>query len=91
MRATYSPQYNPGEEISYAFAGETVTVTVGDATDTFDLSGLPEGGGIDATETTLPVNPIIGATRTGGVVELVLLRWYGDDDDPATWPTSEEV
>ena len=90
MRITYSPQYNPHASIGYAVAGESVTATIGGVSDTFDFAAIPEGGALEDVQTTLPLVPVLAATRRGGVVDLVLLRWYSDDEDPTLWPTSEE-
>jgi hypothetical protein len=78
--------------VSYTFSGESVTATIDGVSDTFDLSALPEGAELTAVETELPANPLVSARRGGGVLEVVLLRWYDDEDDEAVrWPQWEEV
>lgn len=91
MRVRWTPQYNPHGELLYDFAGEAITATVDGEADTFDLSPVPEAGGLGRVMTSLPFNPLLSATRLEGVLEVTLVRWYGDGEDPNTWLDAEEV
>lgn len=78
MNVSYSPQFNPNNGVTYTFSGETITASVGDASDTFDLSGLQPGDRAANVDTTLPYNPLISAERKAdGTLEVVLLYTYG--------------
>lgn len=78
MKYLYSPQVSD-KEINFAFDGEKVTVNLNGEFDEFDFTMLPEGAELTEVETTLPINPIISATRKNGVVEVVLLKFIGAD------------
>lgn len=77
MRVLFSPQRSD-DQIEYSFSGETITATIGEQSDTFDFSQMPDGE-MTAVNTTLPVNPIISARRVGGTLEVVLLNFIGPD------------
>src|SRR5690606_40313482 len=77
MRVLFSPQRSD-DQIEYSFSGETITATIDEQSDTFDFSQMPDGEMVEV-ETTLPVNPIISARRTNGVLEVVLLNFIGPD------------
>lgn len=90
MRVRYSPQRSD-KNIEYQFFGDVITVTIGSQTDTFDFSGIPDGI-LQTATTTLPFNPIIGARRTNGVLELELLRFHGQNPSyNELFPEWEEV
>ena len=90
MRVLFSPQRSD-QRIVYSFSGETITATIGEQTDTFDFSQMPDGEMVEV-ETTLPVNPIISARRTNGVLEVVLLNFIGPDaPEEERFPTWQEV
>lgn len=92
MRVLFQPQFNPGASVAYTFDGERVSATLDGASDVFDFSVLPEGATLTRVTTELPVNPVISAHRTDGVVEVVLLRWYDDESaEGDLWPQWEEV
>lgn len=77
MRVLFSPQQSD-DQIEYSFSGETITATIGEQSDTFDFSEMPDGVATEI-ETALPVNPIISAKRINGMLEVVLLNWIGPD------------
>jgi len=94
MKILYSPQRNENKLI-YTFNDEIITVSLQESTgqmiegelqknwneiasDTFDFSSSPDGELTDI-ETTLPVNPIMKAERTEGVLSLTLLSYIGAD------------
>ena len=41
MKVKYSPSVNPYDDVSYAFDGDKITVTVNKETDTYDFSSVP--------------------------------------------------
>lgn len=91
IRIFFSPQVSE-YRIEYSFEGERMIVKIGDKEDVFDFTPLPDGGldfggidletGIDTIktiETVLPVNPVISAKRTNGILHLELLNWISSD------------
>jgi hypothetical protein len=70
---------------------EDVLTIVEEHTDTFDFSSMPDGEA-EEVETTLPINPIIKASRVDGVLELELLNLIGEDATEAErFPDWKEV
>jgi hypothetical protein len=81
-RIKYSPQFSTSR-ITYDLRGEVLTATLGTGeSDVFDFSGLPDGRA-EGIETTLPVQPIVRAGRTTGILELELLKYIGLDASEA--------
>lgn len=93
MRILFSPQVPAveGQRIHYTFGDDVITAEIGGQTDTFDFSEMPDGEAVDI-ETTLPVNPIISARKTNGVLEVILLNFIGPDaTEEERFPTWQEV
>jgi hypothetical protein len=75
--------------ITYQFAGETITATLDNQTETYDLSFIVEGQKIRPVEydetgnetihisTNFPFHPIISAKREGGVLCVELINTIG--------------
>jgi hypothetical protein len=105
VRILYCPQYNLDKTIEYSFSGEAVTATIDGVTDTIDFSDMPEGSmdnsvssmpagaqWVPPVETTLPINPIIGAERADGVLYVTLLRFIDNEaTDDDKFPGWQEV
>jgi hypothetical protein len=83
MKILFSPQIMAKEDqqITYEFGNDVIIATIGDVTDIFDFSGLPDGivDRISDIETTLPVNPIQRVERIDGVLYVTLLKWLPED------------
>lgn len=91
MRIRYIPQRNDNT-LEYQFDGEVITATYNkEITDIFDFSILEEGDKADVQniETTLPVNPIISATRENGEVKVELLKYHGSLQAGAEYPNTD--
>lgn len=90
MLVRWSPQRSD-RQFSYQFDGEVITATYNGETDTFDFSILEEGDKADVQniETTLPVNPIISATRENGEVKVELLKYHGNLQAGAEYPNTD--
>jgi hypothetical protein len=75
--------------ITYQFSGETITATLDNQTETYDLSFIEEGQKIRPIDyndegneiinipTTLPIHPIISAKREGEVLHVELINFIG--------------
>jgi len=86
IHINYSPQRSDNP-VSYSWAAEVLTATIGSASDTFDFSALKLGDKMTATETNLPYNPVISAARAqDGSLDVVLLYTYGKDEKNAKNP-----
>lgn len=77
MRVLYAPQRSD-DNIEYTFDGEKITATINGQTDIFDLSSITDKLS-NILETTLPISPVIDATRVNGVLEVVLISYIGQD------------
>lgn len=78
MQVLYSPQRNDSV-IDYEFQNDTITVTYQGQSEMFDFSTMPDGTVVNEIETSLPINPIVRAERTDGVLSVVLLKFHGKD------------
>ena len=93
MRYFLSPQVNAENKIQYQFCEESIIATIGDLSDTFDFSGLPDGmaNGFEIT-TSLPICPVLQAERVDGALSVTLLNFIGEDaSDEQRFPTWQEV
>ena len=93
MRILFSPQVPAveGQRIRYTFGNDVITAEIDGQTDVFDFSEMPNGEAV-SIETTLPVNPIISARKTNGVLEVVLLNFIGPDaTEDERYPDWQEV
>ena len=81
MRILMSPQVMlEDKRFEFVFSGESITATFDGDADTFDFSGLPDGGvDFSMIETTLAYNPIIIARRVDGVLSVELLNFISED------------
>lgn len=89
MRIQCSPQRSD-VPLSYEFSGEIITATQGEATDTFDLSGLPDGRAA-IIDSALDPCPVLSATREGGELRVVLRSHHGPNPTQAEAFPAEEV
>jgi len=86
MIINFSPQ-RCDDKLTYEFTGETITITLNGATDTFDFSTLQEGDEVARNEetgqleieTNLPILPILDARRENGQVVVTVLKYHGKD------------
>jgi hypothetical protein len=78
MKVLLSPQVNDKVKIVYTFSGEVVTATIDGASDVFDFTSMADGIAVDI-QTNLPVNPIINAERTNGILSVELLNFISSD------------
>lgn len=82
MQVKYSPQRSD-DKIGYEFNGEIITITIGEVSDVFDFSTIPDGVMVTDEDnpvvTTLPINPIVSAKRVNGELFLELLYFYGEN------------
>ena len=94
MRILKSPQIRFDEErFEFSFGLDSITATFDGASDTFDFSGLPDGG-VDSSmiDTILAVNPVISAEKFGGVLSVELLNFISEDaTEEEKFPEWKEV
>jgi hypothetical protein len=80
MKIKLTPQRSDYSQL-YSATGDVLSVTINDVTDTFDFSSLENGDQATDIMTTLPINPIINATRVNGDIEVAMISFYGIDAD----------
>ena len=81
MRIMKSPQIRLDEKrFDFSFWVDSITATFDGVSDTFDFSGLPDGG-IDSSmiDTILSINPVISAEKFGGVLSVELVNFISED------------
>lgn len=64
----------------YNVNGDVLTVKVGEIEEIFDFTGLEEGRAEEIIVEELPINPIVSAEKTGNVVNVTVIRFYGEDE-----------
>lgn len=85
------------DRMTYEFEGDRITATLGDITEVYDFTGLPEGRPVvdlNTVETALPAYPIIDALKDSEGLKIQLLHYVGvDATEESTnygWMTAEE-
>lgn len=73
QRADIKAEYNVND-------GDVLTVKVGEIEEIFDFTGLEEGRAEEIIVEELPINPIVSAEKTGNVVNVTVIRFYGEDE-----------
>lgn len=84
MQVLYSPQINEQDTLEYVFNGNIITATYNGQSDTFDFTNMPDGkatsyGRNPDIVTTLPINPVIEAEISGGVLKVQLVKFISLD------------
>lgn len=64
----------------YKVRGDILTVTIGNKTEIFDFTGLQEGYADIISADILPVNPVVSAEKVGDIVNVTVIRFYGEDE-----------
>lgn len=75
----YTPQ-RADIKANYEVNSDMLTVTIGDTTETFDFTGLAEGIAEEIIVEILPINPIISVEKTGDIVNVTVIRFYGEEE-----------
>ncbi len=98
MRVLYSPQLNERDTLEYLFEGDKITVTFNGEVDVFDFTGMSDGfaNSYDRRNqtiiTTLPINPVIEATKKNGILSVTLMKFIGEEaTDEEKFPDWIEV
>jgi len=64
----------------YIINNDVLTVKIGEIEEIFDFTGLEEGRAEEIIAEELPVNPVVTAEKTGNVVNVTVIRFYGEDE-----------
>lgn len=64
----------------YNVNGDVLTVKIGDVEEIFDFTGLEEGVAEEIIVEELPVNPIVSAEKIGDVINVTVIRFYGENE-----------
>ena len=73
------PQFSD-TDFSYEVDGYKITLHVGDDTEEFDFTDMPDGVLEEITPEVLTDNFIVGATKVGKDLTIDLLYWYGPEE-----------
>lgn len=65
---------------TYEIKGDILTLNMDEETEVIDLTDLPEGQAESIEMEVLPINPVVSIEKTGEVIEVTLIRFYGDDE-----------
>lgn len=79
INVIYEPQES-GYKAEYIVNNDTLTVKIGDMTETFDFTGLEEGIAEEIIAEVLPINPISSAEKVGDIINITVIRFYGEDE-----------
>ena len=75
----FTPQRS-GIKAEYQISGDVLSITIGGESENFDFTGLEEGVAEEIIAEILPVNPIISVEKTGDIVTVEAIRFYGEDE-----------
>ena len=64
----------------YTINGDILTVKINEIVETFDFAGLQEGISEGIIAEILPISPIISAEKTGDIVNVKVIRFYGAEE-----------
>lgn len=65
---------------NYEINCDVLTVEIGDKAETFDFTGLQEGCTDSIIADILPVNPVVSAEKVGDIVNVTVVRFYGESE-----------
>jgi len=74
-----TPQRND-LKAEYLTSNDVLTVTIDDTTEVFDFTGLAEGRAEEIIAEVLPICPIVSVEKTGDIVNITVIRFYGEDE-----------
>jgi hypothetical protein len=77
----YTPQ-RADIKAEYTINNDILTVKIGEVEETFDFTDLPEGKAEEIIADELPINPIVRAEKTGNIINITVIRFYGFDEKP---------
>lgn len=75
----YTPQ-RADIKVEYTINYDILTVKIEDIEEVFDFTGLEEGIAEEIIAEELPINPVISAEKIGDIVNIVAIRFYGEDE-----------
>lgn len=75
----YTPQ-RANIKAEYIINNDILTVKIDGTMETFDFTGLEEGIAEEIIAEVLPINPIISAEKIGDIVNIQVIRFYGQDE-----------
>ena len=75
----YTPQ-RADFKAEYMINNDVLTVNINKTIETFDFTGLEEGISEEIIAETLTVNPILSVEKIGDIVNVKVIRFYGEDE-----------
>lgn len=79
INLTETPQ-RADMKAEYNVNGDVLTVKIGEIEEIFDFTGLEEGVAEEIIVEELPINPIVSAEKIGDVINVKVIRFYGEDE-----------
>ena len=67
-------------KVEYITDNDILTVKIGEIEEIFDFTGLEEGIAEEIIAEILPINPIISAAKVGEIINIKVIRFYGEDE-----------
>ena len=64
----------------YTINGDILTVKINNIEETFDFTGFEEGTAEEIIAEVLPINPIVSAEKVGDVINITVIRFYGEGE-----------
>ena len=81
IKLNLTPQRNDDvRELDYQIDGDVLTVKINDDEEVFDFRGLPDGIAESIEMENVKYNPIVEAKKIDGVVEVLAIRFYNEDE-----------
>lgn len=69
-----------GFKAEYQISGDVLSIAIDGEFENFDFTGLEEGVAEEIIAEILPVNPVISVEKTGDIVTVEAIRFYGEDE-----------
>ena len=69
-----------GFKAEYQISGDVLYIKIDGESENFDFAGLEEGIAEEIIAEILPINPVISVEKTGDIVTVEAIRFYGEDE-----------
>jgi|GEM_PF-2930589 hypothetical protein len=75
----FSPQFS-NIKSSYKLENQKLTISIDGIEEVFDFSVMPDGILEHVEVEILPINPILSAKKSNGILEIIVIKFYDDDE-----------
>lgn len=67
-------------KVEYIINNDILTVKIDETIEPFDFTGLEDGVASEIIAEVLPINPIVSVEKIGEEVNIIVIRFYSEDE-----------